>query len=66
MRMCLGYVARREKFDLPDEAAQEIVQDANGNLRKAILVLEALKMQSYVRVNFASYTKELTTTEGQT
>jgi replication factor C subunit 3/5 len=48
MQTCLRYVAKKEKFDLPDEAAQEIVEDANGNLRKAVLVLEALKMQSCV------------------
>ncbi|TDL25665.1 P-loop containing nucleoside triphosphate hydrolase protein [Rickenella mellea] len=46
MQTCLQYVAKREKFDLPPEAAEEIIQDANGNLRKALLVLEALKMQS--------------------
>lgn len=48
MQYCLKYVARKEKFDLPDEAALEITEDANGNLRKAMLVLEALKMQSSV------------------
>ncbi len=40
------HVAKKEKFHLPSEAAQEIIQDSNGNLRKALLVLEALKMQS--------------------
>lgn len=49
MQICLGYVARKEKFDLPDEASLEIVEDSNGNLRKAILVMEALKMQSCER-----------------
>ncbi|KLO17136.1 P-loop containing nucleoside triphosphate hydrolase protein [Schizopora paradoxa] len=46
MEDCLMYVAKKEKFHLPSEAAQEIIQDSNGNLRKALLVLEALKMQS--------------------
>ncbi|CCM04266.1 uncharacterized protein FIBRA_06435 [Fibroporia radiculosa] len=46
MSEVLRYVAGREQFDLPDDAAREIVQDANGNMRKALLVLEALKMQS--------------------
>ena len=43
---CLSHVARKEKFDLPPSASLEIAQDAGGNLRKAVLVLEALKMQS--------------------
>ncbi|KAF8150523.1 P-loop containing nucleoside triphosphate hydrolase protein [Mycena galopus ATCC 62051] len=38
--------SERAYFDLPPEAAQEIIKDSGGNLRKAILVLEALKMQS--------------------
>lgn len=46
MTEVLHHVAKKEGFDLPDERANEIVEDANGNLRKAILVLEALKMQS--------------------
>jgi hypothetical protein len=40
-------VARKVPFDLPPEVAVKIADDSNGNLRKAILVLEALKMQSY-------------------
>lgn len=48
MLSCLMHVAKKEKFDLPPDAAQEIIQDSNGNLRKALLVLEALKMQSCV------------------
>ncbi|TFY55498.1 hypothetical protein EVG20_g9295 [Dentipellis fragilis] len=31
---------------IPDEAAEEIIKDSNGNMRKAILVFEALKMQT--------------------
>ncbi|KAF7312524.1 AAA domain-containing protein [Mycena indigotica] len=46
MTAVLTHVAKRAYFDLPPEAAQEIVSDSNGNMRKAILVLEALKMQS--------------------
>ncbi|KDR75995.1 hypothetical protein GALMADRAFT_139757 [Galerina marginata CBS 339.88] len=42
----LQFVAKRAGFDLPPEAGEKIVEDSNGNLRKAILVLEALKMQS--------------------
>lgn len=43
----LQLVAKRAGFDLPPEAGDRIVEDSGGNLRKAILVLEALKMQSY-------------------
>ncbi|KAF9563186.1 P-loop containing nucleoside triphosphate hydrolase protein [Agrocybe pediades] len=46
MMTVLQYVAKRAGFDLPPDAADKIIADANGNLRKAILVLEALKMQS--------------------
>jgi len=47
MQAVLGYVAKKIPFDLPSEVAGKIAEDSNGNLRKAILVLEALKMQSY-------------------
>lgn len=33
---------------MPTDRADEIISDANGNMRKAILVFEAMKMQSYV------------------
>ncbi|KAF8150065.1 P-loop containing nucleoside triphosphate hydrolase protein [Crassisporium funariophilum] len=46
MLSVLESVARRAGFDLPPEAGSKIVDDSGGNLRKAILVLEALKMQS--------------------
>ncbi|KZT73631.1 P-loop containing nucleoside triphosphate hydrolase protein [Daedalea quercina L-15889] len=42
----LRYVGKKEGFDVPDKVAHEISEDSNGNLRKAVLVLEALKMQS--------------------
>lgn len=48
MGAVLDYVARRVGFDLPPDVAGQIVEDAAGNMRKALLVLEALKMQSYV------------------
>ena len=44
----LRHVAKREKFHLPDEVSEAIVRDADGNMRKAILVLETLRVQSYV------------------
>ncbi|KAK7463409.1 Replication factor C (RF-C) subunit [Stygiomarasmius scandens] len=46
MQDVLQYVSKRAGFDLPPEAADKIIDDSNGNLRKAILCLEALKMQS--------------------
>lgn len=46
MGTVLSHVAKKEKFDLPDEASAQIVSDSDGNVRKAILILEALKMQS--------------------
>ncbi len=46
MLTVLLYVAKRVGFDLPPEAGNKIVEDSGGNVRKAILVLEALKMQS--------------------
>lgn len=49
MQTVMQYVSKRAGFDLPPEAGDKIVDDSGGNLRKAILVLEALKMQSCVR-----------------
>ncbi|CAE6535774.1 unnamed protein product [Rhizoctonia solani] len=46
MELALRAVAKRERFDIPDEAAARVIQDSKGNLRRAILVLEAMKMQS--------------------
>ncbi|CAO1639414.1 unnamed protein product [Sympodiomycopsis kandeliae] len=46
MTEVLNYVAKKEKFHLPDNVAQQIYQDSDGNLRKAVLVLEALRIQS--------------------
>lgn len=45
MTEVLEHVAKREKFDLPLKATKAIVDDCEGNMRKALLVLEALKMQ---------------------
>ncbi|TFK36633.1 P-loop containing nucleoside triphosphate hydrolase protein [Crucibulum laeve] len=46
MHDVLKFVSKRAGFDLPEEVSSKIVDDSGGNLRKAILVLEALKMQS--------------------
>ncbi|KAK0223415.1 P-loop containing nucleoside triphosphate hydrolase protein [Armillaria fumosa] len=46
MQTVMQYVSKRAGFDLPPEAGDKIVDDSGGNLRKAILVLEALKMQT--------------------
>ncbi len=47
MSAVLRHVAKKEKFHLPDEAAASIIEEANGNTRKAVLVLEALRMQRW-------------------
>ncbi|KAN0090978.1 P-loop containing nucleoside triphosphate hydrolase protein [Tylopilus felleus] len=46
MQTVLEHVAKKLKFDLPPEASLQIADDAAGNMRKALLVFEALKMQS--------------------
>ena len=58
----LQHVAKKEKFTLPDEVAINLAKDADGNVRKAVLMLEALKMQNlafpllpYSIVNKKSY-----------
>jgi replication factor C subunit 3/5 len=48
MTTVLKNIAKKEKFHLTSEVATKIIEESNGNLRKAILVFEALKMQSYV------------------
>jgi replication factor C subunit 3/5 len=45
MSTVLKHVAKKEKFHLPDEVSSQIYVESNGNLRKAILILEALRMQ---------------------
>lgn len=55
MEVVLNHVAKRATFTLPPEVTKKIVDDSGGNLRKAILVLEALKMQSYVWVSHTCY-----------
>lgn len=46
MTRVLQHVAKKEKFHLPTEVSSEIYRESLGNLRKAILILEALRMQS--------------------
>ena len=48
MQTVLDHVAKREGFSIPEKTVKLISEDANGNLRKALLVLEALKMQKCV------------------
>lgn len=55
MQTVLQFVSKRAGFDLPPEAASKIIDDSGGNLRKAILVLEALKMQSSVVLDLFSF-----------
>ena len=39
-------VVEKERMQSDDAVLREIAKDANGNMRKALLVLEALKMQT--------------------
>jgi replication factor C subunit 3/5 len=41
----LNHVAKKERFHLPIPAAHSIIATSDGNLRKALLVFEAMKMQ---------------------
>jgi replication factor C subunit 3/5 len=45
MMKVLKHVAKKERISLPEETALSIMQEANGNMRKALLVFEALRMQ---------------------
>lgn len=45
MTKCLQHVAKKEKFQLPNPARDAILATSSGNLRKALLVFEAMKMQ---------------------
>ena len=45
MTRVLHHVAKKERFHLPDSACSSIISSSNGNLRKALLVFEAMKMQ---------------------
>ncbi len=48
MLTVLSHVAKRAGAgSLPEDMTNEIITDADGNMRKAILVFEAMKMQSY-------------------
>jgi DNA polymerase III delta prime subunit len=38
-------VADKEGFELPEPFASKIVEQSKGNLRKALLMLEAAKVQ---------------------
>ncbi|KAJ1038858.1 hypothetical protein NDA10_000220 [Ustilago hordei] len=46
IKTVLSHVAKKERFSIPDTVQNQICDDCSGNLRKAILVLEALRMQS--------------------
>lgn len=45
MTKVLKFVAKKEKINLPEETANSIILEAKGNMRKALLVFEALRMQ---------------------
>ncbi|KAF5359831.1 hypothetical protein D9756_003512 [Leucocoprinus leucothites] len=46
MATVLYSVAQKEQLKIPEDAVNQIIEDANGNMRKALLVMEALRMQS--------------------
>ncbi|OSD06429.1 P-loop containing nucleoside triphosphate hydrolase protein [Trametes coccinea BRFM310] len=46
MQTVLDFVAKREGFSIPEDTVKLIAEDSEGNMRKALLVLEALKMQN--------------------
>lgn len=46
MHAVLNHVAKQKKFILPEDIAESIITDSNGNMRKALLIFEALKMQN--------------------
>lgn len=43
----MNFIAKKENLSLPQELAQRIAQNSNGNLRKAILMLEACRVKQY-------------------
>jgi replication factor C subunit 3/5 len=45
MTKVLKFVAKKERINLPEDTAEAIVLEAKGNMRKALLVFEALRMQ---------------------
>ncbi|ODN83264.1 hypothetical protein L202_01436 [Cryptococcus amylolentus CBS 6039] len=45
MDQVLNHVAKKERFSLPSSASSAILTASQGNLRKALLVLEAMRMQ---------------------
>lgn len=45
MSKVLHHVAKKERFSLPDSASDAIIASSDGNLRKALLVFEAMRMQ---------------------
>lgn len=46
MSSVLNHVAKKERFTLPPSASDAIIEAADGNLRKALLVMEAMRMQN--------------------
>jgi DNA polymerase III delta prime subunit len=48
MTKVLKFVAKKERINLPEDTAEAIVLEAKGNMRKALLVFEALRMQRWV------------------
>jgi replication factor C subunit 3/5 len=47
MTLALNSIAKKENFSLPDDLASRIVSNSGGNMRKAVLMMEALFVQQY-------------------
>ncbi|KAI8807059.1 P-loop containing nucleoside triphosphate hydrolase protein [Cladochytrium replicatum] len=47
IKSVLQHVATKEKIDLPDSFATRLAESCNGNLRRAVLMLEAAKTDRY-------------------
>lgn len=45
IKKVLNYIASKERFTLPDAAAQQIAVDSGRNLRRAVLMFEAARVQ---------------------
>lgn len=51
MTKVMQSVAKSEKISLPDSLAIKIAKACEGNMRKALLMMEALYVQQYVTLN---------------
>jgi len=57
--MVLHQTARKEALTLPNELAERLALQAHGNLRKALLTLEAARVRARVRVRISGFRESL-------